>query len=48
MDIGKTKRKTTIEPVESPVPGRDLPAAPETDPVREMPDPVREPEKVPA
>lgn len=46
MDIGKEHPAITIEPLESPVPGQEPERMP--DPVRETPDPVRQPEKVPA
>ena len=45
MDIGTESPAITIEPIESPVPGKNIPAPPE--PVY-APEPVEVPELVPA
>jgi hypothetical protein len=48
MDIGPEKAPYVIEPIESPVPGVESPAAPDPDAVPDFPPaPTPDPEEVP-
>jgi hypothetical protein len=48
MDIGKEGTPFVIEPLVEPVPGRTAAPAPAEPDYAPVPEPVREPEKVPA